>query len=242
MPQATSCHCALRPKPCACSSLGAPSAGAPNERPPPGPLRPAHRCSPAAGVLLVALRGPPPGTSPRRSAARSPPPPPGAALTVAPWLLRPAGDSQGGRCPGPRRARGSAERVHGPQVAGHPEHARSERAAAPGCAPGTRLAWVAGTQPGRSCGARRPIGSHPGEGGSRAGAGACPPPLGLFQSPGRRFSAEPALSGCFSPTPEASGARETHLDRGGSQLPRFHQDVSGGHVALNPLRPSSLAD
>lgn len=203
-------------------------------RPPPSPSLPAHRRSPAAGVSLVALRGPPPGTSPRRSAARAPAPPV-AALTVAPWLLRPVGDSQGGRCPGPRRAWGSAERVHGSQVAAHPEQARSERVAAPGCAAGTLLARVARTQPGRSCGARRPIGSHPGEGGSRAGAGACLPPLGLFQGPGRP-SAEPALSGHLSPSPKQQEpvrpirVAEAH----GCMTPGFHQDVSGGHVALVP--------
>lgn len=201
----------LGPHPCACSSLGAPGAGAQREAN--NPTTTTTTITPALCNSHAAVPRPPawpewrsgvPLPGRRHVAAlhaRPPPPPPGAALTAAPRLLRPAGDSQGGRRPGPRRARGSAERAYGPQVAGHPEHARSERAAAPGCAPGTRLARVAGTQPGRSCGACRPIGPHPGEGGSTAGPGAFPTPLGLFQSPGRP-SPEPALSGSLGASPK----------------------------------------
>lgn len=232
MPQATSCRCSLRPNPC--SSLGTPGAGARNE----ANAQPFATRTPLFPGRRRRVASSAPG-SPSRDVATSQ----RCTSTRPPWcgthsgaVAAPASWGQSGR-PVPRPAPSLELCRASARFAGSWPSRTGEvrRAAAPGCAAGTLLARVAGTQPGRSCGARRPIGSHPGEGGSRAGAGACLPPLGLFQSPGRP-SAEPALSGHLSPSPKQQEpvrpirVAEAH----GCMTSGFHQDVSGGQVALVP--------
>lgn len=185
----------LRPHPCACSALISPGAGDRSKatswpfvtRTPPFPDR--------WRVTSGAPRSPSRDVATSQRCTRARPPPSrcgthsGAAAAPASW-----GQSV---LPVPRSALSPRLCRESARPAGsRPSRAREVRACrCTGlCGGDSKLALVAGTQPGRSCRTCRPIGSHPGEGGSTAGAGACSIPLGLFQSLGGP-SAEPALSG-----------------------------------------------
>lgn len=189
----------------------------------------------------VALQGPPPGTSPRRSAAREPAPRcdthSGAAAAPASW-----GQSV---LPVPRSALSPRLCRASSQPAGsRPSRAREVRArrCTGLCGGDSRLALVAGTQPGRSCRTCRPIGSHPGEGGSTPG-----------QEPARhpwacsRAQAAPVLSPRFlgaSIYPQSIRYRGDPSGRGGSRLQDspLPLECQLQTRRLSPLRPLRLAD